>query len=94
MQQDARRQYIEGNMHPVDAIVEVRKKIRELKAVEDELRQSIVEGKNFVGDMFVAEVTETTQMRVSQKAIEELIGDVEKVKRPAVISSLKTRAKK
>ena len=71
-----------GNMHAVDALASVREKIAELKKVEAELREQVLSNPyDRVGEMYEAEVMQSSQSRVCQEKLKELIGDLDKVKK-------------
>jgi hypothetical protein len=83
MTQDLSNRYLNGNMHAVDALASVREQIAELKKIEAELREQILDQpSDRVGDMYKAEVVLSAQNRICQDKIKELIGNVQKVKRP------------
>lgn len=71
-----------GNMHAVDALASVREKIAELKKVEAELRDRVMSNPyDRVGEMYEAEVMQSSQNRICQEKLKELIGDLDKVKK-------------
>mgnify|MGYP000376563679 CR=1 FL=1 len=83
MTQDLSNRYLNGNLHPADALASVREQIAELKKIEAELREEILSRPDDrAGDMHKAEVVLSAQNRICQNKIKELIGDVEMVKRP------------
>jgi len=74
--------YLDGNMHPADALVEVRQQMAELKKIEAELREQILSDvSSRSGQMYKAEVVLSAQRRIDPAAVAELIGDMEKVKK-------------
>jgi len=74
--------YLDGNMHPADALAEVRQQMAELKKIEAELREQILSDvSSRSGQMYKAEVVLSAQRRIDPAAVAELIGDMEKVKR-------------
>ena len=82
MTQDLSNRYLNGNIHPVDALASVREQIAELKKIEAELREKILDQpSDRVGDMHKAEVILSAQNRICQDKIKELIGDVDQVKK-------------
>lgn len=83
MTQDLSNRYLNGNMHAVDALASVRDQIAELKKIEANLRDQILDKpSDRVGSMHKAEVVLSAQNRICQDKIKELIGDVDKVKKP------------
>jgi len=87
MTKDLPNRYVDGNMHPADALASVREEIAELKKVEAKLREDILADPGIrKGDLYVAEVVSSEQNRICQKKIKELIGDVEKVKKPTEVT--------
>lgn len=87
MTKDLLNRYIDGNMHPADALASIRDQIAELKKVETKLRDNILADPAIrKGDLYLAEVTSSAQKRICQKKIKELIGDVEKVKKPTEVT--------
>lgn len=74
--------YLNGNMHPADALADVREQMAELKKIEAELREQILsQPSDRVGSMHKAEVVLSSQRRIDPAAVAELIGDIEKVKK-------------
>ena len=87
MTKELPNRYVDGNMHPADALASVREQIAELKKVEAKLRDDILaDPSTRKGDLYVAEVVSSEQNRICQKKIKELIGDVEKVKKPTQVT--------
>ena len=87
MTKDLPNRYTDGNMHPADALASVRDQIAELKKVEANLRQEILNDPSIrKGDLYVAEVMTSEQNRICQKKIKQLIGDVSKVKKPTDVT--------
>jgi hypothetical protein len=87
MTKDLPNRYVDGNMHPADALASVREQIAELKKVEAKLRDDILADTSIRrGDLYLAEVVSSEQNRICQKKIKELIGDVEKVKKPTNVT--------
>lgn len=85
--------YLNGNMHPADALAAVREEIAQLKKIEEELRDTLLEQpSDRIGQMYVAEVVLSAQSRICQKKIRQLIGNVEKVKK--LVSVTMVRVKK
>jgi hypothetical protein len=74
--------YLNGNMHPADALAEVREQMAELKKIEAELRDQILSNQyDRSGQMFKAEVVMSAQRRIDPAAVAAMIGDIEKVKK-------------
>ena len=71
-----------GNMHAVDELASVREKIAELKKIEAELRDRVLNNPyDRVGDIYQAEVMQSTQSRICQEKVKELVGDLDRVKK-------------
>lgn len=98
MTQDLSNRYLNGNMHAVDALASVREQIAELKKIEADLRDQILDQpSDRVGDMYKAEVVLSAQNRICQDKIKELIGDVDQVKKLVEVTIVrvnKMRARK
>jgi FtsZ-binding cell division protein ZapB len=87
MAQNLYSHHVNGNMHAVDALASVREKIAELKKIEADLRDQILSSpQDRVGDIYKADVVLSAQNRICQEKIVELIGDIEKVKRPVEVT--------
>ena len=90
MTQNLFNRYVDGNMHPVDALASVREQIAELKKIEAELRQQILDSpEDRRGHMYVAEVVLGSQRRICQAKIKKLLGSVDAVKKNANVTTLR-----
>lgn len=75
--------FAHDNMHAVDTLASVREKIAELKKLEAELREHVLNSPDDrVGDAYQADVIVTSQNRISQEKIAELVGDLDLVRKP------------
>lgn len=74
--------YLNGNMHPADALAAVREQMSDLKKIEAQLREHILcQPGDRTGSMHKAEVVLSSQRRIDPAAVAELIGDIEQVKK-------------
>jgi hypothetical protein len=90
MTQDLRNRYLDGNMHPVDALAFVRKQISEMKKIEDDLKAQIMADNALrVGDLYEAEVVTLSQNRVCREAIRAIVGDLDRVRRVKKYKAIK-----
>lgn len=70
------------NMPPADAYAEIGKEITRLEKRRQAMRQAAIDDEDArVGDQYWLDVSVQDVKRISVEAIEELIGDVEQVKR-------------
>ena len=78
------------NMHDVDALASVREKIAELKKIEEALRDRILKNPNDRrGQMYVAEIVMSSQKRICQDKIKELIGSVDAVRKSVDVTTVR-----
>lgn len=74
MTNDTERQRATSNRHPVDALADVRARLRELKAEEDRLKDCIRSSRAFNGEEFTAVDTTQAISRFDRDAMEKVYG--------------------
>jgi hypothetical protein len=90
MTQDLRNRYLDGNMHPVDALAFVRKQISEMKKIEDDLKAQIMADKTMrLGDLHEAEVVTVSQNRICREAVRNIVGNLDLVRRVKKYKAIK-----
>ena len=90
MTKDLSNRYLNGNMHPVDALASVREQITELKKIEAELRDQVLESpKDRRGQIYIAEVLLGSQKRICQEKIKKLLGSVDVVKKNVDVTTVR-----
>ena len=64
------------NVHPADALAEIREQIKTLTARADELRDKLLaDGADLKGDQYTATITPGVRETLDRKAIEEAFGE-------------------
>jgi NAD-specific glutamate dehydrogenase len=80
MTQDLRNQYLGGNMHPADAMHEVRKEIKKLQSIEKKLRKILVENEDMrVGEWAEAVVNLCMVKRIDHEKVRQVVADLSSV---------------
>jgi len=80
MTQDLRNRYLDGNMHPADAMHEVREQIKKLQSVEKKLRKILIENEDMrTGEWAEALVNVWVVSRIDHEKVRQVVSDLSTV---------------
>ena len=80
MTQDLRNRYLDGNMHPADALYELREELRMLDGIEKKLRAILADNEDMrVGDWAEAKVENVMVKRLDRTKVEAVVSDMSSV---------------
>lgn len=84
-----------SNVHPADALAEVRSEIKALQVKEAMLREKLLADRsNLVGDAYEAIVDHQKTMRLDQEKLTKALGDLAPFKSESVLVMVRVKRRK